>query len=348
MEAIIRSWFAVAALLLSCGLYAESQSAVSVLETDLHEVLSQLKTDADFTLLVESEDGRRFVHSQGNSSAETVYRSASSSKMVTSAVVLALVDDGIMALNDHPQKYLDFWPKDGAAAEIQLRHLLSFTSGLNKQPLCINNPLTGFESCVKRILRKNRALSAPGSEYYYTGTHLQVAGLMAVRALGAEDWQAVFNRFQQRTGLFKTAEYDLPSERNPRLAGGMHWKATEYLEFLSALYHGKLLSAALLTAMTHDQLQGAPIVYSPVASSPLALDWHYGYGLWIECSSVPFNCKTRSRVSSPGAYGAYPFIDFEHRYFGIVAREGSLRTGHEGYRAWKAVAGELARWASKR
>ncbi|MGB3622472.1 MAG: hypothetical protein WBA20_14075 [Ketobacter sp.] len=97
--------------------------------------------------------------------------------------------------------------------------------------------------------------------------------------------------------------------------------------------------------MSSDQIGNANIAYSPVNAGPLELDWHYGFGQWIECPSVPFACSVTTRISSPGAFGAYPFIDFEQQYFGIVAREGSLGTSHEGYQLWAEVEIELAEWA---
>ncbi len=169
---------------------------------------------------------------------------------------------------------------------------------------------------------------------------------MAIQASGMSDWEEVFDYFKSETQLFTNASYDLPSVSNPRLAGGMHWQATEYLAFLSALYHQQILTPTLIESMTSDQSGNANITYSPINEGPLALDWHYGFGQWIECLSVPFDCSTVTRVSSAGTYGAYPFIDFEQQYFGIIAREGPLSTGHEGYLLWSSVESELAEWAT--
>ncbi len=304
-------------------------------------------TDTDFTLIVESNNGTQFFHSRGASTATTSYRSASTSKMVTAAVILHLVQQGVLSLGDHPQDYLDFWPTTGNHASIELRHLLSFTSGLINDPFCLNLPNVSFAGCVETVLEKNLTIPVPGEEFYYASTHLQVAGLMAIRASGMSDWTQVFEQFKSDTQLFTNAVFDLPSINNPRLAGGMHWQAIEYLEFLSALYNQQILSSALIESMVNDQSGSANIAYSPISDGPLALDWHYGFGQWVECPSDPFDCSVTTRVSSAGAYGAYPFIDFEHQYFGIIAREGALATGHEGYQIWAEVKNELALWAAE-
>jgi len=312
------------------------------IEDKLYMILNTVNTDTDFTLIVESNNGTQFIYSRGASTITTSYRSASTSKMVTASVILWLVEQGVISLDDHPHD----WPTTGNHADIELRHLLSFTSGLTEEPVCLNLPNANFANCVETILDNNPSIPIPGDEYYYASTHLQVAGLMAIKASGMNDWNQVFDYFKSGTQLFINASYDLPSINNPRLAGGMHWQATEYQEFLGALYHQQTFSSPLIQAMTSDQSGNASIIYSPVAEGPLSLDWHYGFGLWIECPVVPFNCPVTKRVSSAGAYGSYPFIDFERQYFGIIAREGSLATGHEGYQLWAEVESELAEWAA--
>ena len=74
-------------------------------------------------------------------------------------------------------------------------------------------------------------------------------------------------------------------------------------------------------------------------------DWGYGFGNWFECHAPSFNCTTRTRVSSPGAYGAYPFIDYQHKYFGILARQGELNTFPEGYSIFKEVEAQIIAWS---
>ncbi len=53
------------------------------------------------------------------------------------------------------------------------------------------------------------------------------------------------------------------------------------------------------------------------------------------------------RNSSPGAYGAYPFVDFDDQYFGIVARQGGLHTYPEGVHIFRSVQPLVSRWAKK-
>ena len=333
-----------AAVSTSCTPGSGVDGGLPALEEELSGKLDGLETDAAFTLLLESGNGRTFSRSIGDSSDETLYRSASTSKLVTAVIILKLVQDGVLSLSDHPQDYIDFWPADGAQSQITLHHLLSFTSGLANEGTGINSPLADFRTVVSTIPGNNASSAVPGTEFYYSSSHLQVAGLMAVEAAGAGTWQDVFDSFKG-TELFQSSSYSLPSEANPRLAGGMWWTGRDYLKFLEDLYHGRILDAGYLALLTQDQTAGAAFVYSP-AMEGLGEDWHYGYGNWIECHEAVFNAGSTSRNSSPGAYGAYVFLDFDNRYFGVLAREGELGTFTEGYALFDQISADAEQWAA--
>lgn len=302
--------------------------------------------EPNLTVALETADGHRFVYSHGDSSLDTSYESASTSKWVAASVILDLVDRGILKLSDEPAAYLSFWKAEG----VTLAHLLSFTSGYSKEPLCFNLPNADFADCVERAYDANVDIApAPGSAFDYSSTHLQIAGLMAVRAAGAEGFGEVFAAWQAKTGLFPHGAFDLPSPTNPRLAGGMHWTGEEYLAFLRAIYDGKLLEPKTRDDMLRSQRGEAKVVDSPVLTA-LGQDWAYGFGNWLECPTAigpdSFDCDSGKRNSSPGAYGAYPFIDFEHRYLGLLARQGELGTFRDGDALFSVIAADATRWAT--
>lgn len=323
----------------------DCQNKLAVIEEEIRNRLDTIKTDTDFTLVIKSEGGNLFLYSRGNSSESVFYRSASTSKLVTAAVILSLVKDNVLSLEDHPQDYIPQWPIAGNLSAITLKHLLNFTSGLANEPFCINLPNSDFEQCVYNIAAVNDSSKFPGEEFYYSSAHLQVAGLMAIKASGSSSWQNLFDNFKSKTGLFPSSNYDLPSLQNPRLAGGMHWNAKEYFDFLEKLYNLEILSPELIAQMTRDQINGAAIGYSPAVAS-IGEDWHYGFGNWIECRANPNNCTLTTRISSPGSYGAYPFIDYQYKYYGILAREGALGSFNKGYKLFESVSMLLEEWAS--
>ncbi len=317
---------------------------IEEVESEIRNDLDNYNTNVDFTLYVKSKNGNSFLHSTGNSSESVSYQSASTSKLVTSVVILSLVNDGVLSLEDSPQDYISSWPTTGNLSAIKLKHLLSFTSGLSNVPACINFFGADFESCIDNIINVNADSTIPGDVFYYSPSHLQVAGLMAIKASKNTDWSSVFLQFQSETGLFLNSNYDLPSANNPRLAGGMHWTANDYLFFLDALYNKQILTDTLISQLSSDQISTASIGNSP-ALIALGEDWHYGYGVWIECKENPYNCTQVKKISSPGAYGAYPFIDFENGYYGILARQGELGTFQEGIKLFESVSQKLKNWA---
>ncbi|WMW81515.1 serine hydrolase domain-containing protein [Undibacterium cyanobacteriorum] len=321
--------------------------SVSQLETDMTNQLGQLSTDADFSFAVERDDGRRYAYNRGTSSMSTSYESASTSKMVSAMIILRLVEKGYLKLEDKPQDWISNWPMplNSPLRNMTLANLLSFTSGLTEESTCINVGISNFESCVASIANVNQNNTAqPGTEFYYSSSHSQVAGLMAIKARGVSSWQELFSEFKQQTGLFKSAAYDLPSLSNPRLAGGMHWNGTEYLDFLSALKAGKLLTPAMQNLYLQDRTANVKLTYSPAAA--LNEVWHYGFGYWHECQSSSFNCMPASRISSPGAYGAYPYWDRNKSYVGIIARQGALGTFPKGVDIERAIRPKVEAWVA--
>lgn len=275
-----------------------------------------------------------------------------------------------LTLKSKPQDFFGInsaqWPIDASdpLSKMTLRDLLSFTSGLVSEPFCITpgNGIITMEECVQNIALKNKGNGKiPGSEFYYNGNHLQVAGLMAVaarnKALGIKTstWQDLFNDFKTRTGLFKNSTYDLPSELNPRLAGGMHWTGSDYLAFLKANYYKSVLSPEVMEGellpywqlQRADQIANATIGHSP-AIERIGEDWHYGLGLWLQCHWTSFRaCPEATSWASPGTYGAFPFLDAGNKFYGIIARQGDKVTFDKGYAIFEPVNYTLGKWARK-
>lgn len=332
----------------SAGASTGPSCSVTQIEGAMDAALSQAASEVDFSFSVERPDGGKYSFNRGVSTLQTSYESASTSKLVSAVIILRLVEMGYLKLSDRPQDYIASWPiaSSDPLYVITLAQLLSFTSGLETEPLCINAGLFDFQTCINNIAVANAGNGiVPGQQFYYASTHLQVAGLMAIKARGVATWQDIFTEFKTQTGLFPSATYDLPSATNPRLAGGMHWTGEEYMAFLKALRDGKLLSSGTMSQLLSDQTASAAIVYSPTIEG-LGEDWHYGFGLWHECQSAVFNCTPGTRVSSPGAYGAYPFWDRSKGYFGIVARQGALGTYTNGIAIERSVRSSVEQWAA--
>ncbi len=307
-----------------------------------------------FTLLVGNTHGSKLVVSVGDSTADTAYESASTAKMVTGAVILRLIDQGHLSLSDKPIDSISFWHRyryrRSKLDDVELRHILNFTAGLNAENLCIYNKSVSFKDCVKKIYNWNKFTGVVAGTYQsYSNTSQQVAGLMAMNALGESRWADVFNRFKAETGTFNNSVYSIPSIESPLLAGGMVWTGNDYFDFLKKYYEGKLFSSShLLSAESELVKITKGIGVSPIKKI-IGQDWRYGYGFWLECNvEVPleYNCAGVTRISSPGAYGAYPFIDYPKGLYGILSIKAGMGGDPEGYKIVESIQPLLNQWAS--
>ncbi len=334
------------------GLVNCSPSQLDALEAEIGSTLdfaaenTAISSQPAYTLIIERADGRKLIHSHAASTSTTSYKSASTSKWVAAAVILDLVDQGKLTLETKANDLLPlFWNE----TTVTLRHLMSFRSGFIDEPTCMYLPNADFDSCVESIYTKNGSTALPaGTEFSYSGTHLQIAGKMAMMAASKLTWTEVFDAFKAKTGLFSNSDFSVTSTDNPLLAGGMRWTGDDYHAFLRALAKGELLKTESRAEMFANQRGSATVGSSPIIMR-FNEDWAYGLGNWLECPTAlgnnTYNCGQGHKNSSPGAFGAYPFIDFDHSYFGILAREGEIGTFHEGLKMFRTVEALTQEWS---
>lgn len=304
----------------------------AMIEDELESALETVETEVAFAFLLE-DDTSAFVFERGQA-VDAMIRSASTSKWVAATLVLWATERSDLSLDSTVGDFFRRVEASDGLRALTLRSLLSFQSGVIEEPGCleIGRPALGFDACLTRLLEANAAPVEVGVFNYGSG-HLQLAGGMAIRAMGAANVATFFERFREATGLFAEGRFELPSAENPRLAGGMRWSAREYAAFLRAMRRGEILSEMTRAEMLSDQLRTTPIQHSPAASEGYA--WRYGLGVWLECADEA--CENVPYLSSPGAYGAYPFVASDLRYSGLLAREGEIGTFPEGIAIAAAV-----------
>ncbi|PCJ45199.1 MAG: hypothetical protein COA99_05395 [Moraxellaceae bacterium] len=315
-----------------------------------------------FTVAIESDNGYKFNHSVGNSSMARVFTGASAAKMVSATVLLDLVQSGILNLEDNPQKYLGTkWKYSGRLSNLEhvtLRNLLNFTSGITAEPTCLYLPFWyTFETCVDNVFGVNARSPTPGTVFDYNASNLQIAGWMAMYASSTSanqpvSWHEIYDNFRNKYEVLEHSSYKVPSIKNPQLAAGLVWTPSDYMAFMEKLFHGEVLGTTedgvtnYLSEMIAVQTSDVDVFHNHIEKKyNLGHDWRYGYGLWIECKPYDETCTEPTRVSSGGAFGSYPFMDFEHHYFGVIARQGMLNTLYEGIEVFELVEEKLEQWA---
>jgi len=259
-------------------------------------------------------------HHFGNSDSESHVPIASASKWLTAIAILTLVDEGKLRLDEPVSARLPEF--QGAAGQITLRQLLSHTSGLPSTQLCLADRRGSLKECTTDI-SYSALTNAPGTQFRYGGASFQVAGRLAEIAAG-ESWNQLFkDRVSDPLGIPFTGWFGT----NPLLAGGGWSTGREYARVLRMVAsrgsHGgrRILSDSAIAWMARDNVGTAPMALTP------RTDAHgYGLGAWRDAVDAG---GAATQLSSPGASGFYPWVDFQRDIVGIVWLPA--RSSDDGY-----------------
>ncbi|MGO9093869.1 MAG: serine hydrolase domain-containing protein [Bryobacteraceae bacterium] len=270
---------------------------------------------------------------------------ASGTKWLSGALIMSLVDSGLLPLDDTASKYLPYMTGD--KARITLRQLLSHTAGFPGEfpaaDPCLRSSFGTLDRCAQSLARL-RLAATPGTAFIYSGADMQIAGRVAEVAAG-KDWQSLFReRIGGPLGLAATDyEYKGPT-RNPRISGGARSTVSDYMRFLTMIYqrgvfNGKrILSARAIDVMLADQTRGVPILQSPYRQfarlDPRAPANRYGIGNWLEDVDGQFQSPQNS---SQGALGFSPLIDRSRGLLAVVGVRNLLGNFEPYYYQMKTI-----------
>jgi CubicO group peptidase (beta-lactamase class C family) len=273
--------------------------------------------------IYDRNDRKVFEKMYGDFAPDRRVAVASAAKIVSGLVLFRLVEQGYLSLDSTTAEVLGWTPPLGA---ITLRHLLSFTSGLEPSAACTSLPGITLADCVAQIAM-TAPVAPPGTRFDYGSTHLHVAARMAEVVTGAT-WDEVFaQQLRLPLGLPADARYYTAPRQgigttNPLIAGGMRATMNEYARPLSVVFHRgtfqgqRLVATALFDAQGREPYPGVVIGNSPM--SALAYDFRYGLTAWLECITPATGCNM---LSSPGAFGWTPWVDRDGGYYAIIGME---------------------------
>lgn len=299
---------------------------------ELEAALATLPVD-DYAVVIGDADGVLIAREYGSVTIDDSYLIASATKWLAAMIIMDLVEQGVMSLNDQPHDYLGWWTADPSdpRSEITLEQLLSFTAGFDTSPddlSCVSDGSISLDDCARAFYDDGLAY-APGTTFHYGPAHLQVAGRMAEVAAGLPFADLAVLQQNLRFGLQRTA-FLVPVGDNPRIGGGAVASARDYGLLLEAILDGRYLSGVIDTMV--QARTGPPVIIGerPASIDNNNVDFRYALGHWRECDQPAWDasCDSEVVVSSPGAFGWNPWIDFENRYFAIVAmREADVEGG---------------------
>ncbi|HEX4854259.1 serine hydrolase domain-containing protein [Arenimonas sp.] len=251
---------------------------------------------------------------------------ASASKWLSALVLGRLVERGVLAWDSRVGTYFPDAP--AATRAITLAQLFSHTSGISvDDAACLSSRLLTLQQCATQILAMPLAY-APGTGFAYGGNSMQVAGAIAERAT-RESWDSLFiAEVVEPLGLAATdwtAGSALPGyvpNANPRIGGGARSTLEDYGRVVDMVLAGgrhgatPYLRDVTLAAMALDRAAGLPVYATPDG----AVGYGYGIGQWVEAKDARGNTL---RVSSPGAFGFTPWVDWRNGSNGVLLVRGN-------------------------
>jgi CubicO group peptidase (beta-lactamase class C family) len=304
---------------------AGTRSAAQAAEYDFGPITTSLKKaveDAPLDgacLLVVQDDKTVYEQCFGKYKPDTIVAIASSSKWLSAATIMTLVDEEKLKLDDPVSKFL---PKfTGKSGQITIRQLLSHTSGLPGEHRAIGTFGITLRQAADQIAGVP-LVADPGKEFRYGGVSMQVAGAIA-EIVSGKSWEELFQERIAKPLAMKSTSYGrLGLSKNPRIAGGASSTMNDYRTFLMMIlaegeFNGRrVLSKESVRQMEHDQTRGAEQTSATLFR--LTEGSKYGLGQWLDRQDEH---GQGIELSSPGAFGFRPWIDRKHNLLGVFVVE---------------------------
>ena len=210
---------AASALLTAQGLLsADMQSKV---DAAVHDVLAKTSVPSASVGIVQ---GGRVVFTKAYGHARLTppmlattdlhYAVGSISKQFTAACVLLLQEDGKLSIDDPIAKY---FPELTRARDVTIRHILSHTSGYEDYaPQDYTIPAWTKPTTADKIVHEwaTKPLDfEPGSQYQYSNTNFNIAGLIVEKVSGEPFWTFLSRRVLKPLGMTHTIDLDTDHDK---------------------------------------------------------------------------------------------------------------------------------------
>jgi CubicO group peptidase (beta-lactamase class C family) len=260
----------------------------------------------------------------GDHQPETTHIMASSTKLVTAAVLLSLVDDGLIDIDERAATTLPHL--EALYPEVTLRQMLAHTSGMSRDHGLEHDPMITLRASAEMLALETPTHPA-GTALRYGGGGLINAAAWAETVTG-QSWRTLYQtRIAQPLNLQDSyyANASAPERGadvlNPTVTGGFIASTRDYHRILAAITSGAtpILSDASLDLMLTHQSREADRSNMP---GPIPDGGGTALGIWCEDIAESGRCGS---VHSLGAYGTLPWIDQQAGVFGLLMINTSLR-----------------------
>lgn len=269
-----------------------------------------------------------YEHYYGRYDENTRLPLASASKLLSGVAVMTLVDTGRLDREAPISTYLPEFSAENAGhvkSRLTIDQLFSMTSGfpgatirgtvLSDLDLTLAEAVRHIACCVK-------LKDLPGRKFRYGGYGMHVVGRIAEVESDKPYDQFFDDAVNEPLGTSITWN-GLGKTNNFRPSGSGEATLRDYARVLEVVAtkgksHGiRLLSESAVNSMLVERTTGLPSQSIP--SDAKKRGFGYGFGLWIEQRDQNGHATV---VSSPGAFGFTPWIDFEDGYYAIIMVKG--------------------------
>lgn len=349
----------VALLVAACGDSGSSSPGeprafdFSAFEAEVDAFLADTaQVDGVGAIIVHRDEGVIFRRGFGNYAEDRISMIASSSKMVTAGVLMALQDQGLLDVDVPIVQQLGDWGNHNPnVTPAQLVSNSSGFVGLGPEPaygpyLCQWMFWSTLQDCARDVFTgdgDDADVIAPDTQFRYGGAQWQVAGAVAEIVSGKSWAQLIDEIYTQPCGLtaFGYANHALeltspegafthpplegdpsrlsPTE-NPNLEGGAYTNIADYGELLLMHLRGgmcgenRVLSEESVARLHADRIGE---VYGGDAGGPGV---GYGMGWWVDRDE-------RGIIRDPGAFGSTAWLDEGRAYGAFLVIEDSSSRG---------------------
>lgn len=213
---------------------------------------------------VKKSSGTQYSYSKGEYNRDSQVSVMSLTKSVTAAVMLKLVEEGLLSLNTTVGSLIPSW-NSGSKASITLKQIISHTSGIPDDQT--NEGASTLQAYVDWLAGRP-GFGTPGAVFSYSTVSYQVAARMA-EVLTGQKWKQIFeSRIRNKCGM-GSAEYNplgpgpvYGNPDNPHAGYGLYVTQNEYSNFMAmirdnGLYNGQqVLSPTSINLLCTDATDG--------------------------------------------------------------------------------------------
>ncbi len=303
-------------------------------------------------IIVHQDHGVVHHRAYGDFTLDRISLVASSSKIVTAGILMALQDQGLLDIDEPIEDFLG-WESLYPVTTAQLLSNSSGLVGLGPDPtyrpyLCQYIWAGDLMSCGMEILTTPDAdanVIQPDTAFRYGGGQWQVAGAVA-EAVSGKSWAELFDEvYRQPCGLefsgynnhfaqlLETGRgnFDYPLQfagdpnnllptENPNMEGGLYTTTGDYGKLLEMhLNGGRCENGRVLSEASVERMQENRIF--DVWGGRTGTGWEgYGLGWWVDTDA--WGVRTDG-----GAYGSFPWLDRDRRYAAFLVLEASAGLG---------------------